>query len=381
MFYTLTLNPCFDRTVRLSEPLLPGALHRLAEAATVTPGGKGVGVSRALTALGAENVALVAVGGERGDAYLEALRTEGITAEAIPGTGVRENLSILGADGRQTEVNEPGFPAPDAERAAADYLRAHLSRGDVVILSGSLPAGCDADTYARLVEVVHGCEANAVVDTSGDALAAALEAGADLLKPNAEEFAALCRAKLPGAILPGPVKKDVFPEDADKGASPDDAVKDASTDDADKENGSTDDADKDASPDGVLQTGASPEDAARRALALSDAAEEFVGCWGGSLLVTDGAFGAVYADSDAVVYSPAEAVDHPKALKGAGDTYLAAFLWATFCLRLPVIEAMRAATSAAAALVACGTLPAKDALLSLYEREKTENEIQQRFIE
>ena len=337
MFYTLTLNPSFDRTVRLRENLTPGALHRLAEAATVTLGGKGVGVSRALTALGAENVALVAVGGERGDAYLEMLGAEGITAEAIPGTGVRENISILGADGRQTEVNEPGFPAPDAERAAADYLRAHLSRGDVVILSGSLPAGCDADTYARLVEVVHGCEANAVVDTSGDALAAALEAGADLLKPNAEEFAALCRAKLPGAILPGPVKKDVSPDDADK---------DASTDDA-----------------------------ARRALALSDAAEEFVGCWGGSLLVTDGAFGAVYADSDAVVYSPAETVDHPKALKGAGDTYLAAFLWATFCRRLPVIEAMRVATSAAAALVACGTLPAKDALLSLYEREKTENEI------
>ena len=322
MFYTVTLNPCFDRTVRLGKSLTPGALHRLPEAATVTLGGKGVGVSRALTALGAENVALVAVGGERGDTYLEALRREGIRTEAIPGTGVRENISVLDADGKQTELNEPGFPAPDAERAAADYLRAHLSRGDVVILSGSLPAGCGTDTYARLVEVVHGCEANAVVDASGDALTLAMEAGADLLKPNAEEFAALCREKLPTAILPGDSR-----------------------------------------------------DAARRALALSDAAEEFVGCYGGSLLVTDGSYGAVYADTDATVYSPAEPVDVPRALKGAGDTYLAAFLWATFCRRLPVIEAMRVATSAAAALVACGTLPAKDELLSLYEREKTENEI------
>ncbi len=320
MFYTVTLNPCFDRTVRLSEPLTPGTLHRLAAHATVTPGGKGVNVSRALTALGAENIALAAVGGERGIAYLDALRAEGIKAEALPSSGVRENISVLSAGGTQTELNEPGFPAPDAEAAATAYLKANLKRGDTVILSGSLPPECDAGVYARLTEAAHAAEANVVVDASGEALSLALDAGADLIKPNTDEFRALCREKLPAAILPG----------------------DTCT------------------------------DAARRCLALSDAAEEYVGVYGGTILVTDGAYGAVYADTDAVVYSPAEPVETPRALKGAGDTYLAAFLWATLARRMPVFEAMRAATSAAAALVACGTLPEKDALLALYESEKKE---------
>ena len=54
---------------------------------------------------------------------------------------------------------------------------------------GSLPGGLTDDFYAQLVETGHRAGAQVVIDTSGPPLVAALAAGPDLIKPNADELA------------------------------------------------------------------------------------------------------------------------------------------------------------------------------------------------
>ena len=58
MIVTLTVNPSLDRTVELDHELLRGEVQRVARNVE-EPGGKGVNVTRALVASGAESVAVL----------------------------------------------------------------------------------------------------------------------------------------------------------------------------------------------------------------------------------------------------------------------------------------------------------------------------------
>ena len=57
-----------------------------------------------------------------------------------------------------------------------------------VVASGSLPAGVPDDFYARIARIARQRGARMVLDTSGAALAAAVEEGVDLIKPNLHEM-------------------------------------------------------------------------------------------------------------------------------------------------------------------------------------------------
>ena len=63
-----------------------------------------------------------------------------------------------------------------------------MSRGSgVAILSGSLPPAIPKDFYARAVAAFKAQGWLTVLDASGEAMRLGLEAGPDLIKPNAEE--------------------------------------------------------------------------------------------------------------------------------------------------------------------------------------------------
>ena len=62
-----------------------------------------------------------------------------------------------------------------------------LGKDDVVILSGSLPPAVPKDFYAKAVAHFKSLGCTTVLDASGEAMKLALEAGPDLIKPNAEE--------------------------------------------------------------------------------------------------------------------------------------------------------------------------------------------------
>ncbi|MGO8684524.1 MAG: 1-phosphofructokinase family hexose kinase [Thermoleophilia bacterium] len=188
MIVTLTLNPSVDRTIEVDALQRGGVLR--ASGGRVDPGGKGVNVSRALVANGQSTRAVVPLGGVEGvqlAALLDAAEVAVIPI-AIHGS-VRANVAIVEPDGTVTKLNErgPELSASEVEAAlAATTLAAAEARW--FALCGSLPPGVPDDIYAQLTERLHLAGVQVAVDSSGEALAAALGAQPDLVKPNREEL-------------------------------------------------------------------------------------------------------------------------------------------------------------------------------------------------
>jgi len=68
---------------------------------------------------------------------------------------------------------------------------ASLDDMDFLVASGSLPLGIPTDFYARLARIAAKKKAKFVLDTSGEALRAAIHEGVYLFKPNLGEMSAL----------------------------------------------------------------------------------------------------------------------------------------------------------------------------------------------
>lgn len=189
MILTVTPNPSLDRTYELPS-LARGAVLR-AVADRVEPGGKGVNVSRAVTAAGHRTVAVVPLGGAEGALLARLLAQHGIEAAGVPVAGsTRVNITLVEADGTLTKVNAAGplLAAAEAE-ALLEAVRARSPRADWIACCGSLPRGLAPAWYADLVARAHGAGARIALDASGEALLAALRARPDVVKPNAEELA------------------------------------------------------------------------------------------------------------------------------------------------------------------------------------------------
>jgi len=177
-------NLTVDRTLAL-EVLRPGEVLR-AERVVVTPGGKGLNVARAATALGAPAVLVAFAPGHTGEAVRALVEAEGIALRAVRvGGEVRSTEVVIEAGGRTTVINEPG-PAlgpGDWSRLEAG-LEALLGEHGVLVCSGSVPPASPARAYARLVGLARSRGRRVLVDASGATLAAALPAGPDLVLPN-----------------------------------------------------------------------------------------------------------------------------------------------------------------------------------------------------
>lgn len=196
MIITVTPNPALDLTYVLTESA-DGDVHR-ATRSTLEASGKGVNVSRALVNASVATCAVLPAGGPAGRALVELLDDDGVPRRIVPQLGeTRVNTSAVRPGGETVKLNGPGATLTGAERDGLlreTTLALEEARGAVwVAVCGSLPPGVDAQLVADLVELAHRHGAKCAVDVSGDALVAALSAGADLLAPNRFELAAVSR--------------------------------------------------------------------------------------------------------------------------------------------------------------------------------------------
>lgn len=189
MIVTFTANPSVDRTAEV-DAIVRGAVLR-ARSVRLDGGGKGVNVTRALTAHGHRSVAVLPNGGAEGAQLLALLAAEGLEVRTVPVTGaVRANVTIVEPDGTTTKINEPGPALAPAEvDSLVDALLGVAAGSEWVVLSGSLPPGAPRDLYASLTRRLRLTGARVAVDTDGPLLRAALAGQPDLVKPNKRELA------------------------------------------------------------------------------------------------------------------------------------------------------------------------------------------------
>ncbi|MGH8146790.1 MAG: 1-phosphofructokinase family hexose kinase [Rhodanobacteraceae bacterium] len=191
MITVVGFNTAIDRRVDLGA-LQPGRVQR-AVAAEARPGGKGLHVAETVAALG-EPVTLVGLtDAAHADALRNRLHTRGVEWRPVhTARPLRQCLAIHEADGRVTEILEPGATLDSAIREALlGAVRSALDESNVLVFSGSLPRGFASDTYAGLIREASARGVRCLLDASGEALREGIVARPWLVKPNVDEAASL----------------------------------------------------------------------------------------------------------------------------------------------------------------------------------------------
>ena len=186
MIYTVTFNPSLDYIVSVENFRL--GLTNRTSSELMLPGGKGVNVSTVLMNLGIENTALGFSAGFVGDEIVRQMEEMGVQNGFIRiEEGVsRINLKLKSIDG--TEINGQG---PVISPAHVEQLMKQLDRlgeGDVLFLSGSIPASMPDDAYQKIMERLDGRGVQIIVDATKDLLLNVLEYHPFLIKPNNHEL-------------------------------------------------------------------------------------------------------------------------------------------------------------------------------------------------
>ena len=179
-------SPAVDVTYHIDR-MVPGATVRVASVAE-RPGGKAVNVARVLHGLGEQVLLVAPVGGTTGEQLRGSLAELGVPSRLVPDrTPTRRTVTVVDAAGAATCFTEP--PATACWPELHDAVAHSLADARAVVVSGSLPAGVPREGLAALVRHVREQNLPVIVDTHGPALLEALEAGCDVVKPNAEELA------------------------------------------------------------------------------------------------------------------------------------------------------------------------------------------------
>lgn len=191
MITVVGFNTAMDRRIDL-DVLRPGTVQR-ATSVQLRPGGKGLHVAQTIAALG-EPVCLVGLSdAEHDDSLRDYLRTRGVEWRQVRSVHpLRQCLAVHEADGRVTEILEPGaLLNPGTREALLAAAYAAIERSSVVVCTGSLPRGFAAGTYGDLVREASKRDARCLLDASADALREGIRAKPWLVKPNADEAAFL----------------------------------------------------------------------------------------------------------------------------------------------------------------------------------------------
>ena len=194
---TLTINPAIDIFVNVAH-VEPTRKLRCSPPKR-DPGGGGINVSRVAHRLGGNVTAIYPIGGQIGKLLQRLLEREDVASLVTPShVETRENFTAYEeSTGKQYRFVLPGSPLHRAEwEAVLDRLASLAERPKFVVASGSVPPGAPDDFFARVARHAKALGAKSVIDTSGIALAAALEEGVTIIKPNLVELTEFVAAPL-----------------------------------------------------------------------------------------------------------------------------------------------------------------------------------------
>ncbi|EGT5206147.1 TPA: 6-phosphofructokinase II [Cronobacter sakazakii] len=195
--YTLTLAPSLDSATITPQIYPEGKLR--CSAPVFEPGGGGINVARAIVHLGGSATALFPAGGATGEHLVSLLNDEKVAVETVSARDwTRQNLHVhVESSGEQYRFVMPGATITDDEFRQLEEKVLTIESGAILVISGSLPPGVSVEKLQQLIKAARAQGIRLIVDSSGDALAAALEVGdIELVKPNQKELAALVKRDL-----------------------------------------------------------------------------------------------------------------------------------------------------------------------------------------
>jgi 6-phosphofructokinase 2 len=186
---TLTLNPALDKISSISQ-VVPNQKLRCNNPKHEAGGG-GINVSRAIHRLEGKSLAIFPCGGPNGEILKLKLDDENIHYQPVPIQGeTRENITIFeSSSNQQFRFIMPGPNLRDDEcHQILNLLQKLEPKPDYLVVSGSTPSSVPEDYFQEIIELATGIDCRVLVDTSGQHLKRAAEAGVYLLKPNMREL-------------------------------------------------------------------------------------------------------------------------------------------------------------------------------------------------
>lgn len=194
MIYTLTCNPSVDYVVRM-ERFLPGMVNRTS-GEQISFGGKGINVTVVLRNLGVSNCALGFLAGFTGDFIEKGLEQRGCRTAFVRLAQGFSRINIKLKEQEESEINGGG-PAVDGAAMEQLFERINLlQKGDMLIISGSVPPSLPQDFYERILDLLEGRGIDIVVDAAGELLMRVLRYAPFLIKPNRQELEELAGRRL-----------------------------------------------------------------------------------------------------------------------------------------------------------------------------------------
>jgi 6-phosphofructokinase 2 len=196
MVYTITLNPALDRNIWIEKVRMNDS-NRIRDEKRYAAG-KGIDVSRVLTAFGIRNRALGFVGGFDGEEMEGRLLNEGISCNFTKISGeTRTNIVIYDEETESQTIFSAGGPEIEPYELMRLIEQVEkLEHPEFVIICGSLPPGVNPEIYYKIMEIARSKGSKIVLDTDGDALKTGIQISPDVIKPNIHELSRLSGREL-----------------------------------------------------------------------------------------------------------------------------------------------------------------------------------------
>lgn len=183
---TITLNPAIDVTVEL-DTLNIGEVNRQ-KASQSHAAGKGLNVAQVLRDLGHNLVVSGFLGQGNRQIFDQHFEAQSFDNQFIYVEGeTRQNIKVAESSGRMTDINGKGFWVSDEAKQALKQELENI-QVDAVVISGSLPQNFSVQEFADLITWFKQQGHKVAVDTSGQALEAAIAVSPWLIKPNTDEL-------------------------------------------------------------------------------------------------------------------------------------------------------------------------------------------------
>ncbi|WLF84656.1 1-phosphofructokinase [Moraxella sp. ZY210820] len=184
----ITLNPAIDMSLELEQIQL-GAVNRQQHAQSHAAG-KGLNVAQVLKDLGHDVYVSGFLGRDNYQIFEQHFAREQFDSHFILVDGeTRHNIKLIESAGRVTDINGKGFVVTERQKQSLfEQCLALAPQMDCIVIAGSLPQNFTLEDFKSLVEQLTAVNSRIALDTSGQALAIAMQLNPWLIKPNTDEL-------------------------------------------------------------------------------------------------------------------------------------------------------------------------------------------------